>query len=560
MTINDASNPSLADALEALDKASLTQIQKRDTRSAVVTFCKALGLSPSDVPANMAYARRKLEGMSYTALGFSKGRWSNIKTGVARAIGLVGKTYPSRNTAPLLPEWEELLDATPKSLNRKLSAGARFLSNRCVTPSTVILADLLAYRGTILNDRLRANAEQAWDHFLWAWNGAAERMPDTWPQIEIARTAKREVYVFPFAFFPESFEADVTAYADRLRNVDLDEDGPIRPARPATIKTRIYQLRAAASALAHSDVDPATIVSIATLVEVDNFKATLHFFMQRAGGKSSANVAQMATCLRNAARHFVKVDDAHDKHLARLCRRVAVQGGGLTAKNRDRLRPFDDPEVAQDFLCLPDTIRQHIQRDKRAPAQKAVDAQLAAAIALLQAIPIRIANLAAIDLNRHMKPQRRDVHLVISEAETKNRQPIDFNIPPYALDILRWYIRDYRPFLMSEPTDALFPGRGGQPKSAHTLGEQIKKIVFRFTGLAFNVHLFRHFAGKVFLDRQPGSYEIVRQVLGHKRIDTTTSFYSGAEVQRASTVFNQLVDDLRGRHSLSPAQRRRKRT
>jgi hypothetical protein len=49
-------------------------------------------------------------------------------------------------------------------------------------------------------------------------------------------------------------------------------------------------------------------------------------------------------------------------------------------------------------------------------------------------------------------------------------------------------------------------------------------------------------------------------VLGHKRIDTTTSFYSGAEVQRASTVFNQLVDDLRGRHSLSPAQRRRKRT
>jgi hypothetical protein len=125
MTINDASNPSLADALEALDKASLSQIQKRDTRSAVVTFCKALGLSPADVPANMAYARRKLEGMSHTALGFSKGRWSNIKTGVARAIGLVGKTYPSRNTAPLLPEWQDLLDAIPKSLIRKLSAGAR---------------------------------------------------------------------------------------------------------------------------------------------------------------------------------------------------------------------------------------------------------------------------------------------------------------------------------------------------------------------------------------------------------------------------------------------------
>jgi integrase len=560
MTHNDQHKPTLADALVALVDAPLTDIQKRDTRSAVVTFCKVLGPSPADVPANMAYARRKLEGMSYTALGFSKGRWSNIKTGVARAIGLVGKTYPSRNTAPLLPEWEDLLDATPKSLIRKLSAGARFLSSRGATPSTVILAELLAYRDTILNDRLRANAEQAWDHFLWAWNRAAGRMPDTWPQIEIPRTAKREVYVYPFAFFPQEFEADVIAYADRLRNIDLDEDGPVRPARPATIKTRTYQLRAAASVLARSGADPATIDSIAKLVEVDNFKAILHFFMQRAGGKTSSNVAQMATCLRNAARHFVKVDDAHDKHLARLCRRVAVQGGGLTSKNRERLRPFDDPDVARDFLCLPETIRQHVERDKRAPAQKAVAAQLAAAIALLQAIPIRVANLAVIDLNRHLKSLRKDVHLVISEVETKNRQTIDFKIPPYALDILRWYIRDYRPFLMREPTDALFPGPSDQPKSSHTLGEQIKKAVFKFTGLAFNVHLFRHFAGKVFLDQQPGSYEVVRQVLGHKRIDTTTGFYSGAEVQRASTVFNQLVDDLRSQHSPSAARRQRRRT
>lgn len=556
MTHNDQNKPTLANALVALLEAPLTDIQKRDTRSAVMTFCKALGLSPDEVPASPIYIRRKLEGISYVALGYSKGRWANIKTGVARAVGLVGKSYPSRNTTKLLPKWAALLKMLPASLKRKVSACARYLSGLGVDADAVSLTDLHSYRDTILNDRMRANAEQAWDHFLWAWNRAVDQFPDIWPQITIPRVEKREVYVYPFAYFPASFEVDVNAYADRMRNVNLDDDGPLRPSRPATIATRTRQLRTAASVLARSGVDPATITGIARLVEVDNFKLILHFHMERAGGKTSAGVAQMAACLRNAARHYVKVDDEHDRKISALCKRVSVQTGGLTAKNRERLRPFDDAELVRQFLCLPDTIRQQVERDKRAPAQKAVLAQVAAAIALLQATPIRKANLCAIDINRHLKQQRKEVHLVICESETKNRHPVDFNIPEYALDILRWYMKEYRPYLMREPTDALFPGRNGQHKTAHTLGLQIKKIVFEFTGHTFNVHLFRHFAGKVFLDQQPGNYEVVRQVLGHKRLDTTTSFYSGAEAKRASAMFNNVVDTLRAQHAPIASKRR----
>ena len=444
----------------------------------------------------------------------------------------------------------------PASLKRKVSAGARYLSGLGVDVDAVSLSDLHSYRDTILNDRMRANAEQAWDHFLWGWNRAVDQFPDTWPQITIPRVEKREVYVYPFAYFPASFEADVNAYADRMRNVSLDDDGPLRPSRPATIATRTRQLRAAASVLARSGVDPATITSIARLVEVDNFKLILHFHMERAGGKTSAGVAQIASCLRNVARHYIKVDEEHDRKMSALCKRVSVQTGGLTAKNRERLRPFDDPEHVRQFLCLPDTIRQHVEHDKRAPLQKAVLAQVAAAIALLLATPIRNANLCAIDIHRHLKPQRKEIHLVISESETKNRNSVDFNIPPYALEILRWYMTKYRPYLVREPTDALFPGRNGKHKSAHTLGVQIKDTVFEFTGLAFNVHLFRHFAGKVFLDQQPGNYEVVRQVLGHKRLDTTTSFYSGAEAKQASAMFNDVVDTLRAQHAPIALKRR----
>lgn len=556
MTHNDQNKQTLADALIALLEAPLTDIQKRDTRSAVMTFCKALGLSPDEVPASPIYIRRKLESISYIALGYSKGRWANIKTGVARAVGLVGKSYPSRNTTKLLPKWAALLKMLPASLKRKVSGGTRYLSGLGVDVDAVSLSDLHSYRDTILNDRIRANAEQAWDEFLWAWNRAIAQFPDTWPQLTIPRVEKREVYVYPFAYFPASFEADVNAYADRMRNVNLDDDGPLRPSRPATIETRTRQLRTAASALARSGVDPATITGIARLVEVDNFKLILHFHMEKAGGKTTAGVAQIASCLRNVARHYVKVDEEQDRTMSALCKRVSVQTGGLTAKNRERLRPFDDPEHVRQFLCLPDTIRQQVERDKRAPAQKAVLAQVAAAIALLQATPIRIANMCAIDIHRHLKPQRKEVHLVISESETKNRHPVDFNIPEYALNILRWYMAEYRPHLMREPTDALFPGRNGKHKTAHTLGVQIKDTVFEFTGHTFNVHLFRHFAGKVFLDQQPGNYEVVRQVLGHKRLDTTTSFYSGAEAKRASAMFNDVVDTLRAQHAPIASKRR----
>lgn len=551
MTNNDTSKPSLADALKALETAPLSAVQKRDTRSAVMSFCKILALSPSDVPANAIFIRRKLEGTSHLALGLSKGRWSNIKTGISRALSLVGRTHPSRNTAPLLLEWSDLLRTLPLSLRRKLSAGARYLSSKGITPDAVTLEELHQYRDAILNDRLRANAQSAWDHFLWAWNRAMSLRPASWPQIVIPRSTKRDIYVFPFTYFPPSFEADVKAYADRLANTDLDDDGPARPARPATIATRTYQLRAAASALAHSGVDPSAITGLACLVEIENFKTILHFFMKRAGGGTSSNVAQMATCLRNAARYMVMVDEEHERKIASLCRKVAVQTGGMTTKNRERLRPFDDAEVAGQFLQLPDTIRRHVERDKRAPAQKAVLAQVAAAIAILQAIPIRIANLVSIDLHRHLKQQRNSVHLVIPEAETKNRQAIDFKVPDYALEILQWYIVNYRHHIEHEPTSGLFPGRSGGHKTAQTLGQQIKQTVFKFTGLTFNPHLFRHFAGKVFLDQQPGGYEVVRQVLGHKRIDTTTSFYAGAEVQRASTLFNDIIDGLRREHPVT---------
>lgn len=551
---NATSLPTLQDVLNKIEGLE-TGTQKRDLKSAVNTFCRVVEKRPTEILAVPKEIRALRESVSALAMGMTERRWKNVCSGLTKAVELVRDLVPSRNTTPLLPEWKALLDNLPSKYVRRLSAGMRYLSAAGVNPDAVTEADLLGYCDAIVNDRMRRNAEKAADAFIWAWNRTAKACPD-WPQVTVPREDKRDSYSFLLEFFPASFGADVEAYIGRLtRGILFDDDdedidfGPLRPVRPATAQTRCRQLRAAASCLVHSGVPVSEITSIATLVEVQNVKRILNFLIQRSGGSTSGGVAQMATFLAKIALHWVKVDADHHAKLQRLAARVAVQGSGMTAKNRERLRPFDDHNTVIEFVCFPDTIRKKVEKDKRPARLKARHAQMAAAIAILLVIPLRRTNLAAIDLERHFIANRNGVYLMIPEHETKNRTPINFQIPPFALEIVKWYIREYRPYLLDCESTALFPGRDGKPKSPQTLAIQIKETVWEFLGLEFNIHLFRHTASKIFLDLNPGNYEVVRQLLSHKSINTTTSAYSGAETRQAGLLYAELLQGLRASHT-----------
>ena len=62
-------------------------------------------------------------------------------------------------------------------------------------------------------------------------------------------------------------------------------------------------------------------------------------------------------------------------------------------------------------------------------------------------------------------------------------------------------------------------------------------------------HQFRHLGGKFFLEENPGQYESVRQLLGHKHIKTTTAFYTGMNTVEATRVFDDVI--LKKRKRLS---------
>ena len=107
-------------------------------------------------------------------------------------------------------------------------------------------------------------------------------------------------------------------------------------------------------------------------------------------------------------------------------------------------------------------------------------------------------------MRKNLIARGKRVYLVVPEGDTKNGEPVDFELPAETVDIVAWYIREYRPHLVRAPTDALFPGEGSGPKAAlwtRTADQGRGLSVHRPEG---QPHLFRHAGAKIFLDQRPG--------------------------------------------------------
>ena len=474
------------------------------------------------------------------AHGLSPGRWANVRSLLGKALTLARPLMPSRIVAPLLPEWESLLDGLPRNRRDRLEALIRWLSTKGIGPSDVTVADLLAYCEAILNDRLRSSPEKTWDGITWTWN-ACQREVVGWPDINIPRPSRRKQYVLAWSVFPASLREELERFLRRQSGQDLSEEGPPRPLRSSSLETREYQLRTAASLLVALGDNPASITSFSVLLSVENYRRILQGMLDRRGGEPSVQVAQLKSFLISVARHWLKVDDATLDRMKRIGAQLKSPQKGMTAKNRERLRPFNDDEVVQQLHEVPARIRAALERSKLPPRRKALEAQKAVAIAILLVIPIRMRNLIGLDVERHLIQRGHRLYLVVPEQEVKNEHLIDFEVPPDTADLLAWYVREHRRHLLVGPSTALFPGEDGKAKCAATLAPQINKAVFRYTGLKVNPHLFRHIAAKVYLDRNPGDYVTVQRVLGHKSIATTTSIYTGMETRSAGRHFVEVI-------------------
>jgi integrase len=137
----------------------------------------------------------------------------------------------------------------------------------------------------------------------------------------------------------------------------------------------------------------------------------------------------------------------------------------------------------------------------------------------------------------------------------KNDVAIEAELPSDTVKLLDFYLGRYRPLLLTCPSPWLFPSSRDGAKSRHALGIQISKFLLRECGLRINPHLFRHIDTKLYLKAHPGAYGVMRLVLAHRSVDTTTRSYCGTETAAAMRHFDEHV--LRLRASPPPFSTRR---
>lgn len=214
----------------------------------------------------------------------------------------------------------------------------------------------------------------------------------------------------------------------------------------------------------------------------------------------------------------------------------------MTKKNRSRLRVLQDDRRQHVLIRLPEVLNKQAAQLPKA-FHRFLLQEDALAIAILLVCPLRIKNVAGLHLDRNLhRPGDGRAFLSFEEDETKTGRPIEFEVPPDVLKMIDRHLAQRSPHLCPAGTRWLFPRRDGTgPVDPNQLSSRLSRRIHRETGLEMNAHLFRHFAVMLWLDANPGAYEVARRLLGHSEVSHTINMYSGLEGRAAVRAFSDLV-------------------
>jgi integrase len=545
-------SPTLDDIARLVDAdSSLPKRRKQDLLSALNTCARVLGRPLANLPGRSRELAPHLAAVAPAAHGLSERSWSNVRSLVGAALAFAGPLLPGRQSAPLAPAWAGLIAHLDRHRRIPLLAGLRWLSSRSVGPADVTMADLEAFLVALRTESLRLDPEKVCRGFCKAWNVAAGTVPG-WPKVELPWTSRKVSHGLALSALPASFQADAKRWLARQGAEDLlDELGPPRALKAITLEGYEGILRTSAGALVRAGVRLEEIRGLADLVRLENFKLILRDLWERTGAKPSSTLARRADVLIALGRHYVGLDKPALEALRKAASRVTPRETGLTVKNRDRLRPFDDPDEFRKLANLPFKLRAEVEAGRFTPWRAAERAEMAAAIAILLVAPVRIKNLREIEIGKQLRREGRRMILTFDEVEVKNGVPLIFELDEETAELVTWFIENHRPRLSGSGSAFLFPGRDGGPRTDCGLSTPLTKILRKELGRDINPHLFRHLAAKLFLDANPGQYETVRQLLGHKSIVTTMRFYAGFETAAATKLYRGVVEGLRDKRTLT---------
>jgi integrase len=156
-------------------------------------------------------------------------------------------------------------------------------------------------------------------------------------------------------------------------------------------------------------------------------------------------------------------------------------------------------------------------------------------IALLALRPLRLRNLAGLELGRTLHQTPAGWCITIPADETKTHRRIDAGWPTDLLEALTNYLERHRPVLLhGRSTNALWIGSSGQALAAHTIRQTIIRRTLVALGVPISPHLFRDCAATTLATEDPAHVGAAAAILGHASSHTTHKHYILANTLVAS--------------------------
>ncbi|MDB5610942.1 MAG: site-specific integrase [Bradyrhizobium sp.] len=561
-TSSEVSATTLQDVLDCIvARPDMTHSRKRDLRSAVLSFSTLADKAPASIPLDLSDFRRVLDETGGTLAKVSAKRRANLRSDLVAAIEASG-AHPMLKTGKLElhPAWKGLLDPIrDPRIRNGLSRFARWCSLNSISPEAVNQAAIDRFVRDLRARTLIRNVDGQRGAVVTAWNRLVVLKPELMAiAVPDGMKALKRV---PWEHLPATFFADLQKHLAWCAMPDaLDDDARATRLAPATIRLRRDQVHSAVTAAVAAGVAPESLRSLADLVGLGIFKTIMRKLYEDDGSVLTPYTHGVAGTLIAVAKESVGASVDEIAALKKLRRKLGTLPSGLTDKNKSFLRRFDDTSLSDSLLNLPDKLWRKARRGLSKSKRPFIDIQTSLAIDILLVIPLRMKNLASLSFRDHLhwpNGRGRPAMLIIEGAETKNGLLIEAELPTELADRLWAYRTEIAPAVIGKRPDALFTTTSGRPRTQGAVTVSIEKAVYRNIGIKLTPHQFRHFAAKLILDANPGAHELVRQLLVHKNMKTTTNYYAGINTLRAGRAHAELLMKLKSQTS-APRRKRSK--
>ena len=388
-----------------------------------------------------------------------------------------------------------------------------------------------------------------------------------WPQVQLCRPKKPVRVASLPDEFDQSFNQDLEKLQSFLTNPPNRRSLPCKPMPFWAAKRRIARFRLAATDAARQQGwHVSAFKAVSDLITVNNLNYAIDGSIARGNPERCSQHRILVGDFKFVGCHFVKLNSEEVDKISNFYNhtREKLRPAAATI---EIVRALRNRDLVEALIALPSDTMEELKKKPILIKRDILTAERALAVGLLASAPIRPKNLASLIDGVHIRDRVeagvRQVTITVSAEESKIGMETTHILAEdvmAVLDDFRWLV-----FGCKGPVNGpLFAGREYPTKRAAVLSKQLAAFMADFLerngvhGLRITAHRFRAITGYIYLLYRPDDYESVRQLLGHKYIDTTILFYAwvdGPDAQkRNNETRRELLSRIAARRALQRTQ------